>query len=128
MGRVNTSERNPYELTVAQQSGCPRLSQELLQRSCGERDDQEKMQDIFYGTEIRTRHSENFIATFSKLIDGAKAVDTDAMVTNALLYGSAAGMLYRVIQHVNGTEPMDPITGLSGNLTAIQEETDSPES
>ena len=100
----------------------------MLALVAGERDDQEKMQDIFYGTEIRTRHSENFIATFSKLIEGAKAVDTDAMVTNALLYGSAAGMLYRVIQHVNGTEPMDPITGLSGNLTAIQEETDSPKS
>jgi len=79
-----------------------------------ERDNQEKMQEVFYGTEIRTRHSNNFATTFGKLIDGAKAVDTDDMVTNALLYGSAAGMLYRVIQHVNGTELMDPLTGLSG--------------
>ena len=86
----------------------------MLGLVAGDRDNQQKMQEVFYGTEIRSRHSNNFATTFGRLIDGAKAVDTDDMVTNALLYGSAAGMLYRVIQHVNGTELMDPLTGLSG--------------
>jgi hypothetical protein len=71
-------------------------------------------EEILYGTDIRTRHSTNFVITFGKLLDEARAVDTDNMISNALLFGSATGMLYRIIQHVNGSEPMDPVTGLSG--------------
>jgi hypothetical protein len=71
-------------------------------------------EEILYGTDIRTRHSTNFAITFSKLLDEARAVDTGNMISNALLFGSSTGMLYRIIQHVNGSEPMDPVTGLSG--------------
>jgi hypothetical protein len=69
------------------------------------------MQEIFFSTETRTRHSDNFSATFKKLLNAAIQVDTDNMITDALLNGSAFGMLYRIILHARGDEPMDPILG-----------------
>jgi hypothetical protein len=69
---------------------------------------------MLFGTEIRTRHSNNFTQTFSKLLSAAQAVDTDDMLTNALLWGSAAGIYYRIIRHGSGEEPMYPVTGISG--------------
>jgi len=71
----------------------------------------EGMQDIFYSTAIRTRHTDNFSKTFKKLLSAARAVDTDDMLVDALLNGSAAGLLYRIILHAKGEEPMDPILG-----------------
>ncbi len=75
------------------------------------RDEPGKLDEIFFGTEIRTRHANNFVATFAKLLDAASAIDTQDMVVDALLYGSAAGMLYRIIQHVKGEEQIDSLLG-----------------
>ena len=66
---------------------------------------------MFFGTDIRTRHSNNFEKTFDKLLKSAEAVDQDGMVVNALLYGSAFGMLYRIIRAAQGKEQIDPVTG-----------------
>lgn len=85
----------------------------MITLAMSHREDDEQMREIFFGTEVRRRHSENFSSTFSRLLDAARQVDTEDMVTHALLYGSAAGMLYRVIRHARGDEAMDPITGLS---------------
>jgi hypothetical protein len=74
-------------------------------------DDIDAIQEIFFGTDIRTRHSNNFEQTFGKLLKSARAVDQDDMVVNALLYGSAWGMLYRVIRAAQGKEKIDPVTG-----------------
>lgn len=73
------------------------------------RDDGEKLREIFYGTDIRTRHSNNFTNTFSKLLAAARDVDTDNMVEEALLTGSASGLLYRIIRHVSGDESLDAV-------------------
>ncbi len=75
------------------------------------RDDEIGLKEVFFGTDIRTRHTNNFANTFAKLLKSAKAVDQDEMVVNALLYGSAAGMFYRIIRHSKGEELIDPITG-----------------
>ena len=75
------------------------------------RDEADKVHELFFGTAIRTRHSENFTRTFGKLLDAARAVDTEQMVEDALLHGSAAGMLYRIIQHVQGNERIDTLLG-----------------
>jgi len=77
------------------------------------RSDPSQLHDIFYGTEIRTRHSDNFVRTFEKLLKAARAVDTDEMVVDALLYGSASGILYRIIQHVRGEELVDSLFGIA---------------
>lgn len=70
----------------------------------------EGLQDVFFGTEIRTRHSNNFVKTFSKLLESAKAVDHDDMVVNALLFGSPSGMLFRIIQHLQGEDEVNPLS------------------
>jgi len=44
------------------------------------------------------------------------------MVTDALLYGSAAGIYYRIIRHVSGEEGMNPITGMMTKQSGEQEE------
>lgn len=77
------------------------------------RDDPKAVEEIFFGTEIRQRHSDNFVNTFRKLITAAEAVDHDEMLSNALIYGSSAGMLYRVIRYLQGDETMNPISGIA---------------
>lgn len=84
-------------------------------------DEPEQAKEIFFGTEIRTRHSENFVKTFSKLLDAARGVDQDDMVVNALLYGSASGMLYRIIRALQGKEKIDPLTGFATNQGTVRE-------
>lgn len=48
--------------------------------------------DLFYGTEIRRNHSENFIAGFDRLINLARGCDTDNIILDSMLY-SAHGLL-----------------------------------
>lgn len=48
---------------------------------------------LFYGTEIRTNHSESFIFNFERLIRVAEACDDDGMIRDSLL-GSAHGFIY----------------------------------
>ncbi len=71
----------------------------------------DRMQDIFFSTAVRTRHTENYSRTFRKLLDAARAVDTDDMITDALLNGSAEGLLYRIIAHVKGEIRLDMTLG-----------------
>lgn len=74
-------------------------------------DDEQFLNDMLYGTEIRTRHSDNFKRTFGRLLEAAESVDTDEMLREALLQGSAAGLYYRIIRNVAGEEEMNPISG-----------------
>ena len=74
-------------------------------------EDPAAMHELFYSTAIRTRHSDNFRTTFKKLLEAARAVDTDDMLVDALLNGSAPGLFYRIILHANGDTSMDPILG-----------------
>jgi len=80
------------------------------------REDPQAIRDILFGTEIRTRHSENFKRTFGRLLDAAESVDTDNMLREALLEGSAAGLYYRIIRHVAGDDPLNPVSGLRNGI------------
>ena len=91
----------------------------LISHSVEFRNDAEGLTEIFFGTDIRTRHSNNFERTFRKLLDAAEAVDTDEMVTDALLHGSASGLLYRIILNVRGDLEMNPITGFNATMNQI---------
>ena len=88
------------------------FTRKLISLALENREDQERLQEIFFGTAIRTRHSTNYMQTFSRLLENAKAVDTDNMISDALLHGSAWGFLYRIIRQVDGKEPLDAITGV----------------
>jgi hypothetical protein len=104
-----TSEEFTEQRAIANSGDSAWFVRKMLSLALHHRDDPDMVREIFYGTAIRTRHSENFRQTFSKILRAAESVDMDDMVTNALLYGSPSGMLYRVIQHIRGEELMDPL-------------------
>jgi hypothetical protein len=85
----------------------------MIALALGDLNNKERMQEIFFSTPIRIRHTENFRRTFKKLLEAARAVDTDDMVTDALLNGSAEGLYYRIILHVHGEITLD-FTGPPG--------------
>jgi hypothetical protein len=60
----------------------------------------ERLTELFYGTEIRTRHTRNFCTTFEKLLRAARDVDEDEMIVQALMQGSGMGRMYEFIGHV----------------------------
>ncbi len=72
----------------------------LFINAAGEQD----MMNLFYGTEIRTRHSQNFIRQYKRIVNAAKACDSDGMIADAIT-GSAHGLLYRIMidytEHLN---------------------------
>ena len=63
-----------------------------------------KVREILFGTEIRTRHASNFETTFGRLLVEARAIDTDNMIGDALLYGSAAGIYYTILRRVKAPD------------------------
>ena len=65
-------------------------------------DDVPAVQEFYFGTDIRRRHTDNYVLTFEKLLNAAREVDTDDMISNALLHGSAAGRQYLIIKYVQG--------------------------
>jgi hypothetical protein len=83
----------------------------MIALAVGDIGDKDKMHEIFFSTPVRTRHSNNFSRTFKKLLDAARSVDTDDMVTDALLNGSAEGLLYRIILHAKGELSLDFMLG-----------------
>lgn len=48
--------------------------------------------DLFYGTDLRRRHAENFLVGYDRLIELAKDCDTDNIILDSLIY-SAHGLL-----------------------------------
>jgi hypothetical protein len=59
---------------------------------------------LFFGTEIRTRHTTNFEHSFARLLRAAESCDEDDMIRDALL-GTAHGTLYRRIQALRENIP-----------------------
>ncbi|MGB1139933.1 MAG: hypothetical protein ACPG1A_03470 [Halioglobus sp.] len=74
-------------------------------------DNPDVLQNICFGTDIRTRHSENFQNTFKRLLNAAVEVDTDDMLQDALLNGSAEGLWYRLIMQIKGEESLGILFG-----------------
>jgi hypothetical protein len=81
----------------------------MIALAIGELENKEVMHEIFFSTPTRTRHSENYARTFKKLLKAGQAVDTDDMVTDALLNGSAEGLYYRIILNAKGEAVLDMI-------------------
>lgn len=110
-GPTGTQEVSQEEFadmrTNASTGDCTLFIRKMSTLAITHRADAHKLEEIFFGTEIRQRHSNNFENTFNKLLREAESVDTDDMIRNALLRGSSAGMLYHIILHVAGKEPLD---------------------
>ena len=116
-GETGTGEVSTEEYTTLRDrssSGDPVLFvRSMVSLSLRHRENSAMMKEVYFGTEIRTRHSNNFRSTFAKLLQAAKDVDHDDMVVNALLYGSPSGMLFRIIRAVEREETIDTITGFA---------------
>lgn len=70
-----------------------------------EAEDDAERHALFYGTEIRARHTNNFIFTFERLVARARAADTDGILEDAVT-GSANGFVYRLaLEHRAAAPP-----------------------
>lgn len=63
--------------------------------------------DLFYGTDIRRRHTKNYKRTFSRLCRLAQNCDVDGIIEDSLMQ-NAFGLLYVRMRDTN-PEPQDPI-------------------
>ncbi len=59
---------------------------------------------LFWGTPIRRRHSENYIASFERLVRAARGCDPDGMIVDAL-EGNAQGRLCRIMCDLRDAPP-----------------------
>jgi hypothetical protein len=59
---------------------------------------------LFYGTDVRARHTNNFLFTFERLLARAEAVDADQMIRDSL-YGAGHGLLYQIAKRHQQTAP-----------------------
>ena len=64
----------------------------------------EEQFDLFYGTPVRARHSNNFIYTFERLMTRANEVDPDEMIRDAFI-ASAHGFLYALAKRHQANAP-----------------------
>ena len=83
----------------------------MVAASAEHRNHPEALNELLYGTAIRQRHSENFKRIFSRLVEAAEAVDSDDMVREALIEGSAFGIFYRILRHASGEDDRNPFSG-----------------
>lgn len=86
------------ELFSAQGSGIDpeAFSRRLLITHLSTEDPDEQF-NLFYGTEVRARHTNNFIFTFERLIRRAEVVDAESIITDAVR-ASGHGFLYRIMK------------------------------
>lgn len=70
--------------------------------------------DLFYGTKLRRRHSENFLVSYDRLIELAKGCDTDNIILDSLIY-SAHGLLNTRMRELH---PDIEFKSISGTNTA----------
>ena len=74
----------------------------MISPTLGDLDNKVVMHEIFFSTPVHTRHSENHLRTFKKLLKAGQPVGTDDMVMTALLNGFAEGLYYRIILNAKG--------------------------
>jgi hypothetical protein len=72
--------------------------------------DDTKRYELFYGTEVRARHSNNLIFYFERLLARAREVDQDGLITDSLLT-SAHGFVYRLAKRHQSSAPAELADG-----------------
>jgi hypothetical protein len=121
-GATGDGSVTPEELSrlfTLQSSEEPEVfSRRLLERHI-QLDDPQKQFDLFYGTPVRARHSNNFIFTFERLMRRAQEVDPDNMIRDSLL-ASGHGFVYNIAKRHQANAPPELAdhtkTGLSINI------------
>jgi hypothetical protein len=66
---------------------------------------------VFFGTSVRRRHTEQFLTTFKALLDAARNSDTNGLLVNSVIAGTAHGHLYNAIVDYRRerTEPVEVV-------------------
>ncbi len=72
------------------------------------------LEDLLFGTEIRQRHSNNFIVGFDRLLKLARECDTDYMIQDTLLY-SAHGLLNDRLRELHPSIKFEKIARTDAN-------------
>ena len=72
--------------------------------------DDQKRYALFYGTDVRARHSNNLIYYFERLLARAREVDQDGLICDSLLT-SAHGFVYRLAKRHQGAAPPELADG-----------------
>ena len=60
--------------------------------------------ELFFGSEVRTRHSRTVVEVFGRLLERVRVCDPDGVIEDALL-GSGHGALYRIICDLENAAP-----------------------
>lgn len=104
-GDDTVSQKEQAELFATQGQGIDTevFSRRLLTTNLS-LDNQQARLDLFYGTEIRARHTNNFIFTFERLLTRAQEVDSENMIHDALS-ASGHGFLYRIMKQHQAVAP-----------------------
>lgn len=79
------------------------FSRRLLETHLSMNDPQAQF-DLFYGSAVRARHTNNFIFTFERLLRRAAEVDMENMIHDALA-ASGHGFLYRILKRHQENAP-----------------------
>ena len=79
------------------------FSRRLLERHI-QLDDPQQQYDLFYGTAVRARHTNNFIFTFERLMRRAEEVDPDNMIRDSLM-ASGHGFVYQIAKRQQAAAP-----------------------
>ncbi len=80
------------------------FSRRLLELHVQLGDDPQAQFDLFYGTQTRARHANNFIFTFERLMRRAAEVDPDSIIRDSLTT-SSHGLCYRVAKRHQAAAP-----------------------
>jgi hypothetical protein len=68
------------------------------------REDRAFVWSFFFGTPVRTRHSETVLECYGRVLESARGCDPKGIITSALL-GSGCGQVYRVLQELKALGP-----------------------
>ncbi len=71
--------------------------------------DDQTFADLFYSTEIRRRHTDNFIVAFDRMIRLARECDTDNIIVDSLVY-SAHGLLASRMRELHPDVEFEPFS------------------
>ncbi|MEQ8409502.1 MAG: hypothetical protein RKH07_14635 [Gammaproteobacteria bacterium] len=74
-----------------------------------------ELDDLFYGTDIRRTHTDNFLVGFDRLIKLARDCDTNNIIVDALIY-SAHGLLNIRMRELHPDIRFKPIDGTNSAL------------
>ncbi len=105
-GATGSGQVDPKEISqlFSQQNNDPEAFSRALLTKHLQSDDPQEQFDLFYGTEVRARHSNNFVFTYERLLKRAATVDTEQMIQDALS-ASGHGFLYRIIKRHQNAAP-----------------------